>query len=194
MKEYTDHSKLLEKLKKNPNYFLIIIGKNGSGKTHLINQIAKLYDKKDIGKYTINENRQLSETNPYSESKEYNKSIISKVFQSTGESLFDELNDKMKKNIIILDEPTATLDIKNTSFIIEAFIRHLGKIKIISSNDYITLKLLSNYVDLAYNVETGKMESIKKFINDKLNETIKELKNNSPFQEINFEIYKDLKL
>jgi ABC-type phosphate/phosphonate transport system ATPase subunit len=96
------------------------------------------------------------------------------------------------KDNIILDEPTATLDLLNSSIIIESFIRHNGKIKIITTNDYLTLKLLSNYISSAYNVETGTFVQIKDYINDLIDETINTL-SDLPFEMIPINNYNKLK-
>jgi len=186
-----NHKKLLDNLKNKKSYILFIIGRNGSGKTTLMNDIRKQFNKEEIKLYTINENNQFTSPNPF-DPKQYKEVTHSKIM-STGESLFNELTTDLEKDIKILDEPTATLDLKKTSLIIEAFIRDTSKIKIISSNDYISLKLLASYNDIAYNVETGKMEKISDFLNKIIDETIKELKK-SPFQEIKYNNYIDLKI
>ena len=156
-----------------------------------MNQIAKLYNKNDTGKYTINDNRQLSQSSS-SNAKEFEKIVISKVLLSTGEALFEELSDNIGKNILIYDEPTAHLDLYKTAITIESFIRNKAKIRVISSNDYVTLKLIHNYIDTAYNVETGEMCSIKRYCNNMIKKTVNELISNSPFQEINESFYNDL--
>jgi ATPase subunit of ABC transporter with duplicated ATPase domains len=186
------HDKLLDKLKHNNNYALIIVGRNGSGKTTLMNKIEKLYSLEKIKKYSINENRQFSQPdimNP----KEYKLGFLSHMV-STGESLFSELNEDLDKDINLFDEPTATLDFYNTSFIIEGFIRKPAKIKVMTSNDYVTLLLLSGYIPEAYNVEIGKMINIKEYLNNMINETTKKIKKDKLFLEVNFESYKYLNL
>jgi len=180
--------KELEELKEDDSFFLIVIGGNGSGKTTLLNSIAQKY--KNVGKYTINENRQFTTPNPF-EPKQYKKSILSKLM-SSGESLYEEISDNLDEDILIFDEPTATLDLFNTSLVVESFIRHLGKIKVISTNDYLTLKLLNGYINTAYNCETGKMEKIKDFLDNMVDKTINELIN-SPFEQLNINTYKKLR-
>lgn len=190
-KDYMSHDKLLEKLNNQSHATLIIVGRNGAGKTYLTRQIQNsLLD--NTGFYTINENVQFTEANPFN-SVDYKNAFIHKAVYSTGESLYNQILDTMNtKDNVILDEPTATLDLLNSSIVIESFIRHNGKIKIITTNDYLTLKLLSNYINSAYNVETGTFVQIKDYINDLIDETINAL-SNLPFEMIPIDNYNKLK-
>jgi len=172
--------------------FCIIVGYNGSGKTTLLNELYKEADDKNIGFYTINNNRQFIEANPFN-ANQYKDCVISHIL-STGESLKNEIRDILdNKDKVILDEPTATLDLLNTSIIIEAFMRSSAELKIISSNDYLTLKLLSCYIDQVYDVSKEKITSITEYIDSMINDTKKELKK-THFQEIDYEFYDSLKI
>jgi len=189
------HKKLLEKITKlnsDDNFSLIIVGANGSGKTTLVRQIVKILGVKKY--YTVNNNRQFSQPDVFNQD-EYNKGIMAHIL-SSGESLFDQLSDLVDEDqdFLIMDEPTATLDFFHSSLLLESFIRNRVRLKIITSNDYTTLRILQGYIDKVYSVEEEKMISLKDYINKGIDDTISEIKNKSPFKEVNFEIYESMKV
>ena len=188
--------KLINKIKDKKEFLLVIVGENGSGKTTTIKKIEDFYknNKYKYSIYTVNGNRQFNEANPY-KSEEYKKNIFSKII-STGESLFEQVTEILNDNseIKIFDEPTANMDIIRTTIFMEAFVRAITEIRILSTNDIHSLKILQNIgLKEVFNVETGELICIKKYINKKIEETIKELKKYN-FEQVNYKFYEELKI
>lgn len=182
-----NHTKLINSVVGGSTPFLIVVGNNGEGKTTLLRELSTKIKNSKL--YTINDNRQFATANPF-DREECKRSVLSRI-KSTGESLRDEILDTLGSDIVLLDEPTASLDLLNTAVIIESFIRSRAELKIISSNDYVTLKLLSNYIDQAYNVATGKVTSITNYLNELVTGT-KSTLSKLPFEQIDYSFYDNL--
>jgi len=184
--------KLIEKIGDIDQYTLLIVGRNGSGKTTTVKTIAKHYGANKI--YTVNGNKQNSELDLYNQD-EYREGLFSRLM-STGESLYHEVSQLMhtEDGVLIMDEPTANLDIINSSMIVEAFARHFAKIKILATNDMHSLKILYSLgLRDAYNAETGNRQGLAEYINSMVDETIEALRG-SPFQQIDYKMYENLKI
>lgn len=182
-----DHTRLINSITDGNTSFLIVVGNNGAGKTTLLRELAAKVE--DSKLYTINDNRQFADVNPF-DATQYKNGILSRI-KSTGESLRDEILDTLDNDIVLLDEPTASLDLLNTAIIIESFIRSRAKLKVISSNDYTTLKLLANYADHAYDVSTGERISISFYLSKLISDTKLAL-HELPFEQIDYSFYDQL--
>jgi len=184
--------KLIEKIGDADQYTLLIVGRNGSGKTTTTNAIAKHYGIKNT--YNVNGNRQHSALD-LDDQDEYREGLFSRLM-STGESLYHEVSQLMhtEDGVLIMDEPTANLDTINSSMIVEAFARHFAKIKILATNDMHSLRILYSLgLRDAYNAETGKRQGVAEYINSMVDKTIEALKS-SPFQQVDYKMYENLKI